>query len=75
MKELGFCYLQRKKDENYTGADYILIIHPNDPFTWGFRIRNLATNKEVYYNRFAHNTTVNNTVGKFIRSLIPLIEQ
>jgi len=75
LKVLGFCCVYGKNDKNASTASIIIVVHPNDPFMWAFRIRDIALDKEVYYDRAAHNTTINDTLDKFIKTLMPFIAE
>ena len=73
LKKLGFTNVSRKAGGNEATANFILVVHPNDPINWAFRIRDTALDKEVFVDRLAHVVTVNHTIGKFINKFKPCI--
>ena len=71
LRNLGFTNVYRKAGGNESTANFILVVHPNDPVNWAFRIRDTALDKEVFVDWLAHVLTVNHTIGKFINKFNP----
>ena len=73
LRKLGFTNVYRKADGNEASANFVLIVHPNDPINWAFRVRDMMLDEEVFVDRLAHSLTVNHTIGKFINKFSPCI--
>ena len=75
FRKLGFCCVFRKTNENESTANIVVVVHPGGISKWAFRMHDKTLDKEMYYKIIVHSVNFNNTTGKFINDIVPLIER
>jgi len=79
MRELGFCCVYRKTDENITSANFVIILHPAGPNVLGFRIVDKTIDKEVFYKPYYQTAMTFDVyklyIDKFIKDITNFVEE
>ena len=74
LKELGFCCVYQKINENATNPNFVITMHPTGPSSFGFRIRDLEIDKEVFFDSYAAVWKWTESLEKFIKAITPFIK-